>query len=78
MIGQLGGGGGDLLQHPPPRLSGDDRWNRRIGGGVGVGVGVGVDTVGLHVVDESFNGRELLREVSQASFESVELLVEVV
>lgn len=82
MIGQLGGrgggggGGGDLLQHPSPGLSGDDRWNRRIGGGVGVGVGV--DTVGLHVVDESFNGRELLREVSQASFESVELLVEVV
>lgn len=76
MIGQLGGGGGggDLLQHPPPGLSGDDRWNRRIGGGVGIGV----DTVGLHVVDESFDSRELLREVSQASFESVELLVEVV
>lgn len=78
MIGQLGGGGGggDLLQHPPPGLSGDDRWNRRIGGGVGVGVGF--DTVGLLVVDESFDGRELLREVSQVSFESVELLVEVV
>lgn len=72
-MGQLGGGGGDLLQHSPPRLSGDDRWNRSIGG-----VGVGVDAVGLHLIDESLNGGELLSEVSQAGFECVELLVEVV
>lgn len=80
MIGQLGGGGGgrggDLLQHPPPGLSGDSRWNRSVGGDVAVGVGI--DTVGLHLINKSFDGRELLGEVSQARFESVELLVEVV
>lgn len=82
MIGQLGGGGGggwrgvDLLQHPPPGLSGDGRRNRSIGGDVAVGIGI--DAVGLHLIDESFDGRELLSEVSQASFESVELLVEVI
>lgn len=76
MTGQLGGGGGgggDLLQHPPPGLSGDGRWNRSAGGDVGVGVG----TVGLHLINKGFDGSELLSEVSQAGFQSVELLVEV-
>lgn len=80
MIGQLGGGGGgrgaDLLQHPPPGLSGDGRWNRSIGGDVAVGIGS--DAVGLHLINKGFDGRELLSEVSQAGFESIELLVEVV
>lgn len=80
-IGQLGGGGGggggggDLLQHPPPGLSWDSRWNRSVGGDVAVGIGI--DTVDLHLVNKSFDGRELLGEVSQPSFQSVELLVEV-
>lgn len=82
MIGRLGGSGrgggrgGGLLQHPPPGLSGNGCWNRSVGGGVAVGI----DTIGLgfHLINKSFDGRELLSEVSQASFESVELLVEVV
>lgn len=73
-----GGRGGDLLQHPPPGLSGDGRWNRRVGGGVAVAVGIDTVALGLHLIDESFDGRELLSEVSQAIFESVELLVEIV
>lgn len=75
MFGHLGGGsGGHLLQDPPPRLSGHGGWNRSVGGDVAVGAG----TVGLHLVNKSFDGRELLGEVSQARFESVELLVEVI
>lgn len=78
MTGQLGGGGGgrgsDLLQDPPPGLSGDGRWNRSVGGDVAVGIG----TAGLHLINKGFDGRELLSKVSQVSFESVELLVEVV
>lgn len=77
MIGQLGGGGGrgggDLLQHPPPGLSGDGPRNRGIGGDVGVSV----DAVGLHLVNKSLDGRELLRQVTQAGFQRVELFVEV-
>lgn len=70
MIGPLGGGrgGGDLLHHPPPGLSGDGRWN----------AGGDADTVGLHLVNVGFDGGELLSEVSQPSLQSVELLVEVV
>lgn len=69
MTGQLGGGG-DLLHHPPPGLSGDGRWD--------AGGDVGVAAVGFHLVDIGFDGGELLGEVSQAGFQSVELLVEVV
>lgn len=71
MTGQLGGGG-DLLHHPPPGLSGDGR--RDAGGDVGVGVGA----VGFRLVDVGFDGGELLGEVAQPAFQSVELLVEVV
>lgn len=77
VIGWLGGGG-LLLHHSPPGLSGDgsqSRAGRRAGRRAGVAV---VGPVGFDLVDESFYGGELLGEVAQVSFESVELLVEVV
>lgn len=75
--GCLGGCSGRLLlHHPPPGLSGDgarSRTRTRSRSGVGV-----VGTAGLHLVDESFYGGELLGQVAQVSFEGVELLVEIV
>lgn len=77
VIGWLvGGGGGLLLHHPPDGLSGDTSWSRA-GGRAGVGVGV-VGAGGFDLVNESFDGGELLGQVAQVSFEGVELFVEVV
>ena len=76
-IGWLRRRGGGLLPHqPPPALSGDGA-RRRFRSSVGVGVGL-AGLASFHVIDEGFDSRELLRQVPQASFEGVELLVEVV
>lgn len=74
------GGGGDLLpHHPPPALSGDDGGGRgrSRGGGTSAGSRT-VSTTGLQLIDEGFDGGELLCQVAQVSLEGVELLVEVV
>lgn len=74
------GGGGDLLpQHPPPALSGDGGRcrSRSRGGGAAAGSRT-ISTASLQLIDEGFDGRELLRQVTQMSLEGVELLVEVV
>lgn len=72
----LGGRGRLLPHHPPPSAALPGPRPRDRGWSWGRGSSVGLS--GFELVDEGFDGGELLGEVTQVSFESVELLVEVV
>lgn len=69
----LGGDSGLLLQHPPRALPGDGATSSLNRAGAG-----SVGAAGLDLVDERFDGGELLGQVAQVTFEGVELFVEVV